>query len=393
MNDNRNAEKSGRNNMGKTFILLRVSLCLVALLSSLCLMRPQAVAAHEVTPTIADLYVQEGQLTLDLRLNIEAFVAGINLDGMTDTDEAAQSASYDELRAMDQAALKPRVRAFAETWIKQIRIDAGGRVDLHLVEITIPKVGDADLPRASNLSLRGTIKAGATSLTLYWPTGAGDMVLRQQDVDDPFTGYVEAGTTTPPIPIDGGGKQTGPEVFFSYVPVGFDHIIPKGLDHILFVLGLFFLSARLGSLLWQISAFTVAHTVTLGLGALGWISVPAGIVEPLIAASIVYVAVENVFVDRLHRWRPVVIFGFGLLHGLGFAAVLGEVGLPTGQFFPALIGFNIGVELGQLAVITAAFLTVGLWFRNKLWYRGRISVPASIVIALIGAFWFVERVI
>lgn len=349
--------------------------------------------AHEVMPTIADLTVTDGHLTLELRLNVEAFVAGINLDGMDDTDASDQSATYDALRAMDEAQLAPMVQEFAETWVKQIVVMANGPVTLKVADIIVSDVGALDLPRASFLVVTGQIPPEAQQLTLTWPKGAGNMVLRQQAVEEPFTGYVEAGKTTALIPIDGGVKQTSGEVFVRYIPIGFDHIIPKGLDHILFVLGLFFLSARLGPLLWQISAFTLAHTVTLGLGALGWINVPAGIVEPLIAASIVYVAVENILVDTLHKWRIVVIFGFGLLHGLGFASVLGEVGLPAGQFIPALIGFNVGVELGQLSVILLAFLAVGLWFRHKPWYRKRISVPASVIIALIGAFWFVQRLI
>jgi len=172
--------------------------------------------------------------------------------------------------------------------------------------------------------------------------------------------------------------------------VGFDHIVPKGLDHILFVLGLFFLSPKLGALFWQGSAFTLAHTVTLALGALGWVNVPGSIVEPLIAASIVAVAVENIVSGGLSKWRPLVIFGFGLLHGLGFASVLGEFGLPEGQFIPALLGFNIGVELGQLAVIAVAFALV-FWAVRKEWYRRVIAIPASLVIAAIGAFWVVER--
>ena len=163
------------------------------------------------------------------------------------------------------------------------------------------------------------------------------------------------------------------------------------MDHILFVLGLFFLSTRLRPLIWQVSAFTLAHTVTLALGALGWVNVPGSIVEPLIAASIVYVAIENIFTSGLNRWRPVVIFGFGLLHGLGFASVLGDFGLPEGQFIPALIGFNIGVEFGQLAVIAMAFVLV-FWAMKQDWYRSRIAVPASCVIAAVGAYWFVERV-
>ena len=368
-------------------------LCFVTLLSTLCLLCPQMSRAHEVMPTIGDFTVTDGRLTLELRLNVEAFVAGIDLDGMDDTDTSDQSATYDALRAMDETQLAPMVRAFAKTWVKQIVVMADGPVTLEVGEIVIPDVGALDLPRSSFLLLTGQVTPTAQQLTLTWPKGAGNLVLRQQAVDDPFTGYVEAGKTTALIPLDGGVKQTSGEIFVSYVPIGFDHIIPKGLDHILFVLGLFFLSARLGPLLWQISAFTLAHTVTLGLGALGWINVPATIVEPLIAASIVYVAVENILQDTLHKWRIVVIFGFGLLHGLGFASVLGEVGLPAGQFIPALIGFNIGVELGQLSVILLAFLAVGLWFRHKPWYRRRISVPASVVIALIGAFWFVQRLI
>ena len=95
----------------------------------------------------------------------------------------------------------------------------------------------------------------------------------------------------------------------------------------------------------------------------------------------------------MHWWRPVVVFGFGLLHGLGFASVLGEFGLPETAFLPALIGFNIGVELGQLTVIAVAFALVGYWFRDRPWYRARIAIPASVFIALIGAWWVVERTV
>jgi hypothetical protein len=190
-----------------------------------------------------------------------------------------------------------------------------------------------------------------------------------------------------------GGDQAGQwQTFLNYIPVGFDHIIPKGLDHILFVLGLFFLSAQLRPLLWQISAFTLAHTVTLALGALGYVTIPASIVEPLIAASITFVAVENILSKGLSRWRPLVVFCFGLLHGLGFASVLGAFGLPEAAFLPALIGFNIGVEFGQLAVIAGAYLLVGYAFGAKPWYRARIAIPASVLIAAIGAWWVVERV-
>lgn len=372
---------------------------MLAVLSSLALflglmMSPGALRAHEVTPTIADLTVEGSVLVLDLRLNIEAFLAGINLDGMADTNTSDKSAQYDALRALGPSDLAPIVRDFAQGWAAQVRIVAGAdiAVPLNVAVIDIPPVGDADLPRASHLILKGPVPVGARSLTLGWPAGAGDLVLRQQGVPDPFTGYIAGGDSSPVIALAGGAAQSAVQVFTSYVPVGFDHILPKGLDHILFVLGLFFLSARLRPLLWQISAFTLAHTVTLALGASGKVQVDPAIIEPLIAATIVFVAVENVFSRRLHRWRVLLVFGFGLLHGLGFASVLGEFGLPDQQFYAALIGFNVGVELGQITVILAAFLTVGVWFRNKWWYRGRIAIPASVVIALIGGYWFVERV-
>jgi hydrogenase/urease accessory protein HupE len=147
--------------------------------------------------------------------------------------------------------------------------------------------------------------------------------------------------------VAGGLTVSAGEVFRDYIGIGFTHIVPKGLDHILFVVGLFLLSPRLKPLLIQITSFTVAHSVTLALAMLGVISAPASIVEPLIAASIVFIAVENLATNRLSPWRPFVVFGFGLLHGLGFAGVLTEIGLSPAHFASGLIAFNVGVELGS----------------------------------------------
>jgi hypothetical protein len=179
--------------------------------------------------------------------------------------------------------------------------------------------------------------------------------------------------------------------FLLFIKAGVQHIIPKGLDHILFVLGLFFSSLIFMSLLKQVTAFTLAHTITLALAALGFVEIPAAIVEPLIALSIVWIAVENCVFKKTNKWRPIIVFGFGLLHGLGFASVLSEYGLPKDDFVPSLLAFNIGVEIGQLSILLAA--TIVVWFiRKKSWYRKRIQIPASIAIALVGLFWFIERV-
>jgi hypothetical protein len=145
--------------------------------------------------------------------------------------------------------------------------------------------------------------------------------------------------------------------------------------------------------LWQVSAFTIAHSITLGLSMYGLVSVSPRIVEPLIALSIAYVAVENVFVSHLRPWRVALVFGFGLLHGLGFAGALKELGLPRSEFLTALLTFNVGVEAGQLTVIGAAFGLVGWHYGQRSWYRQRIVLPASALIACVAFYWTVVRVL
>ena len=179
--------------------------------------------------------------------------------------------------------------------------------------------------------------------------------------------------------------------FNEFLYLGYTHILPKGLDHILFVLGLFLLNPAWRPLLWQVTAFTLAHSVTLAMSIFGLISVPGYIVEPIIALSITFIALENILTTDLKPWRPVVVFVFGLIHGLGFAGVLSELGMPAGQEWIALLSFNIGVEFGQISVILLALGAVWL-FRNEAWYRNRVTIPASVVIGAIGLFWFVERV-
>jgi len=177
----------------------------------------------------------------------------------------------------------------------------------------------------------------------------------------------------------------------SLIALGFTHIVPLGLDHMLFVLGLFLLASRTRTLLLQISAFTVAHSVTLALAALGTISVPASVVEPLIAVSIAYIAIENLMTTSISKWRLAVVFGFGLLHGLGFAGALAELGISRAELPVTLVGFNVGVELGQLAVVLAAAVVLKMIPVASEHRRRYLTNPASAAIAAIGLFWAVER--
>jgi hypothetical protein len=190
--------------------------------------------------------------------------------------------------------------------------------------------------------------------------------------------------------LEAANEQTVWDVIALYLQLGYTHILPKGLDHILFVLALFFASTRLGPLVWQVSAFTVAHTLTLGLATLGLVAVPSDIVEPIIALSIAFVAIENLIFKDMTRWRPAIVFGFGLFHGLGFAGVLSELGLPQGDLAAALLSFNVGVEVGQLTIIIGLWLALR-WFRDAHWYPWLARI-ASALIALVALWWTIERV-
>ncbi len=187
-------------------------------------------------------------------------------------------------------------------------------------------------------------------------------------------------------------KMNSGDAALLYLKLGYQHILPLGLDHILFVLSLFLLNPKLKPVLWQATAFTVAHTVTLGLAMYHVINPPAAIVEPLIALSIMYVALENILSPRLKAARIGVVFLFGLVHGMGFASALGELGLPQNSYLTSLLMFNLGVELGQVTVILAAFFLLAKWFGDKPYYRNRIVIPLSVIITLIAAYWTVQRV-
>lgn len=180
-------------------------------------------------------------------------------------------------------------------------------------------------------------------------------------------------------------------LFGSEVKRGFAHVIPEGLDHILFVLGVFLLTRKLKPLVLQVSTFTLAHTLTLWLASAGYVKLPSTLVEAVIAASIVVVALENIFFKDYTHWRLAVVFAFGLIHGLGFAGAMATRLDSTSSLVVGLLGINLGVELGQLAVIGGALLiTAGISDAEK--YRKFVVVPGSLAIAAMGLWWMVERI-
>ena len=363
-------------------------------LSSLIMCSLQT-TAHEVTPNIADISIDGKSITVEIRFNVEAFLAGIDLSVIGNTDEAEQISNYESLRYLPATDL---ARLFEDNWqnfASQVNLQSNSLAKVNALEflsIRIPNVEDVELPRLSKVFFR-VDRPDQSAVTFKLSKTFGSTILRQVGVEEGLTQYLLSGQTSDTMQQGMSLRETAISRLGEYIPIGFDHVVPRGLDHILFVFGLFLLSLKTSVLLWQISAFTIAHTITLIAGAFGVINVSASVVEPLIAASIVFVAIENIFFSKLNKWRTTIVFGFGLLHGLGFATVLADFGLPTGQFIPALVGFNIGVELGQLSVLAAAYFILGLTFGKKPFYRSLITIPASCLIATIGTWWVFERVL
>ena len=243
---------------------------------------------------------------------------------------------------------------------------------------------------AATLRLTGEIPREARTFTWQFRLTYAAYALTLQNEGDATQSrqWLDGDEASAPFRLsDAVRPQSRGEVAWQYLVLGFTHILPHGLDHILFVLGLFLLARKTRPLLLQVTAFTVAHTITLGLTIYGLVNVSPSLVEPLIALSIVYVAVENLATTELKPWRVAIVFAFGLLHGMGFAGVLRELGVPRNELATALIAFNVGVEAGQVAVIAIAAAALAL-----LPARERVARPASAAIAAVGVFWVVQRI-
>lgn len=354
-----------------------------------------AVSAHDLERTTVHLDVAaDGAFSLRLAhdpawllLRMESFAGGTPA---TPTDPAGRDA---RLAALAPDAID-RVVLFVET------VDAAGQATRFEVRPSSstytppPAAVPAGQFALAAYTLRGQLPPGARSIRWYYGMVADPYPFTITLADGSSrTEWVQGDAWSTALPL--GGPFARPPItarLGEYLALGYTHILPKGLDHILFVIGLFLLSARLRPVLVQVTTFTVAHSMTLGLALYGVVSLPATIVEPLIALSIVYVAVENLRTRTLTPWRIGLVFLFGLLHGLGFAGVLTGLQLPRADFALGLLGFNLGVEAGQLTVIAGVALLVGRW-RDRPWYHPRLVVPASLAIAAVGLYWTITRLL
>ena len=360
----------------------------------------QSADAHQLRPAIVNLeFTQNGWVKVHIQTNIESLIAGID-SSHDDTDDSPQTELYNQLRALSSEQLTREFKLLEESIISQLNLAFDGvKSDLSLVRLDIPVIGNLDKSRLSDLHLLAFIPNPSDSdkpeVTWQYPKKFGNNVAHfyyDQTPQEKTSHWLTDGVMSPPFELNAAyTPKPFTQVATEYTVLGFEHIVPKGIDHILFVLGLFLLSVKLRPLLLQVTAFTLAHSITLGLTIYGVISLPPSIVEPLIALSIVAVGIENIFVKTVKIRRIVVVFLFGLLHGMGFAGVLSQLGLPESDFVTALVFFNIGVEAGQLFVITVAFLCVFWLLKNQQLYRQWVVIPVSALISLIGLYWTYER--
>lgn len=299
-----------------------------------------------------------------------------------DTDRVALTFAQPELAALVPLAEDPDA---SRVVVAQVTLDAA----TFAVDGEPCEVGDPTLRRVEDdgVEIAATIECPPGQVTYTAGFLRGLAVGHRHYVEAMGQPVAVLDIKTPTVAYTGASDRG--EVATQFLGLGVEHIW-TGYDHLLFLFGLLLAAGSLRSMLFIVTGFTVAHSITLSAAALGLVTIPAAIVEPAIAASIAYVGIEN-FLKPAPRRRIAVTFLLGLIHGFGFAGMLAELGLPRDALAVALVCFNGGVELGQAAVVAVA-LPVLLLLRRWPWWEARAVPILSIGVAVAGVYWFVERV-
>ncbi len=357
------------------------------------------VQADVVKPALVEIsIINDKTIEIEIDLSLEAAMTGIGTK-YKKTTNAPNSEKYDDLRALKPQQLRQRFKDFESEFLNSLTFKVNDQVQkLTLSKAKIDIIGYKKRPRKTILTYR--IEADEWPETLAWQYAEvyGDSALRWQVYNkDEYNWsswqWLRDGAPSSVIDLSHPKPVNIYQRFKQFVSIGFDHVIPLGWDHILFIVGM-----ALSSLLWRrllllVTSFTLAHSLTLGLAMVGVVEISARIVEPLIAFSIAYVAIENLLTHQSIRRKTLVVFIFGLIHGLGFATMLKSFEMAPDSFAITLIGFNVGVELAQIVIVFGVVAGLLALRSLKLNYRQLAVVPASILIALIGFWWGVERLV
>ena len=354
--------------------------------------------SHEIKPSIADFTYDENFLNIKIRLNAELILSNIDASKISNTNSSSLSDIYDKLRILNKIELE---NLFKSSW-QEISTNIDIKINnetkkINLINIEVEDIKNFEISRDTHIYLQVLLNNNSEYFTFSWIKKYGPIILRENSnhklEDELFTEYLQSGIESNQFSFNEKNFKNRLNSFIKFFVLGVQHIIPKGLDHILFIFGLFLFSSSLKKLITQITIFTIAHSITLIFVSLSLMKINPQIVEPIIALSIVYVGIENIFKNYVKEYlRYVVILFFGLLHGLGFALVLSDIGYRSTDLFINLISFNIGIEVAQISIVLVLYLLVALNFAKNKNYRMFFQVPSSILISSIGLYWFFERI-
>ncbi len=353
--------------------------------------------AHALGFGSGELRFERGRFHLELALDASNDAAEDERRAtLVEELEKAVTITFDEQQ--QQADFRVLSVGRGSSAVDVVEYSGAAPVDAKQLQIRFDeKVGDVALevrsPSGRSLFRRLVLAGDATPLLSLNPPVEADAGVR------PTEPAVAASTAAPAPSARHSPKsrpsETRPDVpavsIWRMVRVGFAHIVPDGLDHMLFVIGLLLTSTSVRRLVVELSLFTLAHSLTLALSAMGAVLGGTALVEPLIALSIAAMGAEY-FLRLPIATRSWLVFGFGLLHGLGFASSLAQTGFLEGELWRAVLGFNVGVELGQLSVALTVWLLVRRW-RSRQWFQTRVLELVASGLVFVGTFWSLWRVL
>ena len=362
---------------------------------------PSLILADVINPTLVEITVYADKTVMvDVRLNAEAILS--KSATYKNSKDSPNAKHYDVLRAQPPAKIKAQFLNNLPIFLTQATLSFDNKpTTLEYISFDVADIGYQGRPRISHLKLKATLKKTPKSFSWHYAKIYGDFVYRHRFYHkDNYNWsnwrWLSAGNQAEHVALDIPDTKTNInliEYFSEYVVIGYLHILPKGLDHILFIVGIALLRLSWRQLLLLVTLFTLAHSLTLALAIYDLVTLPGRIVEPLIALSIAYIGIENLLKRAAIKFESIVIFLFGLLHGLGFASVLSVFDLEKHTLALSLISFNIGVELGQISIILAVLSL--LWFAKKhhLNTQKYIILPSAFIITIFGLVWTVMRVL
>jgi hypothetical protein len=354
--------------------------------------------ADVVKPALIEASVfADKRIQLQIDFSAEAAITEISTKYKKTTD-APNSDAYDALRSLKQKDLEEKFINYLPSFTDKLELTVNGiPQSLKLVSIKSDIVGYKKRPRKTILILEANPKKWPEIISWKYGKVYGDSAFRYRLYKkDEYTWnqwkWLRDGKESGDIDLENPEPETVGQRMLKFMGIGFDHVIPLGVDHILFIIGMALSTIMIKRLLILVTSFTLAHTITLGLAMYGVVEMSPRVIEPLIALSIAYIALENIYFKFAPRIKTIVVFFVGLVHGLGFATMLKDFKMTNDQLFPTLVGFNIGVELAQillvLIVLTISLSIIKLNINNYRYF----VVPISSLIGATGLWMTYDRI-